>query len=56
MKASSVLRKWLAAGETARVVESLQDIADRSGEKYFLTDATHQSARNFFLQKSSLFH
>ena len=51
MNASIVLRKWLAAGETERVIESLQDIANRSGDKYLLTDVTHQSSRFYSLAK-----
>ncbi|MBK7873971.1 MAG: hypothetical protein IPJ74_26630 [Saprospiraceae bacterium] len=45
MSVKSTLNKWFAAGETERVVEALQSIAERYGDQYFQNDVTHQTGR-----------
>lgn len=45
MSVKQTLRQWFAAGETERVVEALQSIAERYGDQYFQNDVTHQTGR-----------
>jgi hypothetical protein len=54
MSAKTTLRRLLAAGETERVVEALQGIAGRFGDKHFANDVLHQAGRFSSLQKDRL--
>lgn len=45
MAVKDTLRQWLAAGETTRALEALQDIAQSGNDQDFERDVTHQAGR-----------
>jgi hypothetical protein len=51
MTVKQTLLKWLADGENERVVDALQDIANKFGDTYFVNDVTFQAGRYASLKK-----
>jgi len=51
MSVKSTLRKWLSEGELERLIDALQDIAERHGDKYFQSDVSFQAGRYNGLKK-----
>lgn len=45
MSVKSTLRKWLSEGELERLIDTLQAIAERHGDKYFQSDVSFQAGR-----------